>query len=200
MEAGLGCESRLTATEKKLTFQNIVKEVIGEDEEESETVYLNIQGNLNDMIPPATDETAEPEPVILTTNLIADVLADSGVSREHATVIEQTYENVFGEELPEAEQLVDPKLVAEGGRRRERRELVQQVENLKQQLDETRALPVTDEDDDDAPSVRTYDVILRVKPEKVGQIHSQVIDGQKCLVIPMDEDEHAAVNGVNTTI
>ena len=186
METGLGCESRLTATEKKLTFHNIVKEVIGEEEEESETIYLNIQGNLNDMIPPATDETAEPEPVVLTTELIADVLADSGVSGEHAAVIEQTYENVFGGELPEAEQLVDPKLVAEGGRRRERRELVQQVEHLKQQLDETLALPVTDEDDDDAPTVRTYDVILRVKPEKVGQIHSQVINGQKCLVIPMD--------------
>jgi len=53
---------------------------------------------------------------------------------------------------------------------------------------------------EDAPAVKTYDVILRVKPEKVGQIHSQVIDGQKCLVIPMDEDEHAAVNGVNTTV
>ena len=28
----------------------------------------------------------------------------------------------------------------------------------------------------------------------------QIINGQKCLVIPMDEDEHAAINGVNTTI
>lgn len=200
MESGLGCEGRLTATEKKLTFQTIVKEAIGEDEEESETVFLNIQGNLNDMIPVVEDETVEPEPVILTTNLIADVLADSGVTEEQAVVIGQTYENVFGEELPEAEQLVDPKLVAEGGRRRERRELVQQVENLKQQLAETRALPVEDSEDDDSPAVKTYDVILRVKPEKVGQIHSQVINGQKCLVIPMDEDEHAAVNGINTTI
>ena len=48
--------------------------------------------------------------------------------------------------------------------------------------------------------MKTYDVILRVKPEKVDQIHSQIIGGQKCLVIPMEEDEHAAVNGVNTTI
>ena len=50
------------------------------------------------------------------------------------------------------------------------------------------------------PAVKTYDVILRVKPEKVGQIHSDTINGQKCLIIPMDENEHAAVNGVNTTI
>ena len=53
---------------------------------------------------------------------------------------------------------------------------------------------------EDVPAVKTYDVILRVKPEKVGQIHSDTINGQKCLIIPMDENEHAAVNGVNTTI
>lgn len=201
MESGLGCGTKLTATEKKLTFQNIVKEVI-DDEEEGETVFLNIQGNLNDMIPVTEDETVEPEPVIMTTNAIAEVLTESGVTEEQAAVIEKVYEDVFGEELPAAEQLVDPKLVEANGKRKEKLELIQQVESLKQQLEETRTLPVEPSDDekDDAPAVKTYDVILRVKPEKVGQIHSQVIDGQKCLVIPMDEDEHAAVNGVNTTV
>lgn len=201
MESGLGCGTRLTATEKKLTFQSIVKEVI-DDEEEGENLFLNIQGNLNDMIPVTEDETAEPEPIIMTSNAIAEVLTESGVSEEQVAVIGKVYEDVFGEELPEAEQLVDPKLVEANGKRREKLELVQQVESLKQQLEETRALPVapSEDDEDDVPAVKTYDVILRVKPEKVGQIHSQVIDGQKCLVIPMDEDEHAAVNGVNTTV
>lgn len=201
MESGLGCGSRLTATEKKLTFQNIVKEVI-DDEEEGENLFLNIQGNLNDMIPVTEDETIEPEPIIMTSNAIAEVLTESGVSEEQVAVIGKVYEDVFGEELPEAEQLVDPKLVEANGKRREKLELVQQVESLKQQLEETRSLPVapSEDDEDEVPAVKTYDVILRVKPEKVGQIHSQVIDGQKCLVIPMDEDEHAAVNGVNTTV
>lgn len=201
MESGLGCGSKLTATEKKLTFQSIVKEVI-DDEEEGENLFLNIQGNLNDMIPVTEDETVEPEPIIMTSNAIAEVLAESGVSEEQVAVIGKVYEDVFGEELPEAEQLVDPKLVEANGKRREKLELVQQVASLKQQLEETRALPVapSEDDEDEVPAVKTYDVILRVKPEKVGQIHSQVIDGQKCLVIPMDEDEHAAVNGVNTTV
>lgn len=201
MESGLGCGSKLTATEKKLTFQTIVKEVIGEDEDESEALFLNIQGNLNDMIPVTEDETAEPEPVIMTTHAIADVLAESGVSEEHTAVIQKTYEDVFGDELPEAEQLVDPKLVEANSKRKDRLELVQQVESLKQQLEETRSLPIAEsEADEDVPAVKTYDVILRVKPEKVGQIHSQIINGQKCLIIPMAEDEHAAVNGVNTTV
>lgn len=202
MESGLGCDPKLTATEKKLTFQSIVKEVIGEDEEESEALFLDIQENLNNMIPVTEDEAAEPEPIIVTPNAIAEVLTESGVSEEQAAVIEKTYENVFGEEPPEAEHLVDPKLVEANGRRKEKIELVEQVNSLKQQLEEIRTLPVSDSGDgeDDAPAVKTYDVILRVKPEKVGQIHSEIIGGKKCLVIPMDEDEHAAVNGVNTTV
>ncbi len=202
MESGLGCGTKLTATEKKLTFQNIVKEVIGEDEHEGEALFLNIQGNLNDMIPVTEDETMEPEPVVMTSDVIAEVLSESGVAEEQVAVIEKVYEDVFHEELPDVGQLVDPKLVEANGKRKEKLELVQQVENLKQQLAETRALPVSPEQetDDETPAVKTYDVILRVKPEKVSQIHSQMIDGQKCLVIPMDEDEHAAVNGVNTTI
>ena len=202
MESGLGCGTKLTATEKNLTFQSIVKEVIGEDDEESAAVFGDIQENLNNMIPVTEDETAEPEPVIVTTTAIADVLAESGVTEEQAAAIEKTYENVFSEELPEAGQLIDSKLVDANKRRKEKLELVKQVENLKQQLEETRSVPVSEEDanSEDVPAVKTYDVILRVKPEKVGQIHSQVIDGQKCLVIPMDEDEHAAVNGVNTTV
>ena len=47
---------------------------------------------------------------------------------------------------------------------------------------------------------KTYDVVLRVKPEKASQIKSKMIDGQKCLVIPMQENEHATINGVNTTV
>lgn len=161
---------------------------------------MDIQDNLNDLIPVALEDEPEPEPVPVTKSTISSVLAESGVTEEQAAVIEQTYENVFGEEVPVAEHLVDPKLVEANARRKEKLELVQQVENLKQQLEETRTLPVEESDGDDVPAVKTYDVILRVKPEKVDQIHSQVIDGQKCLVIPMDEDEHAAVNGVNTTI
>lgn len=200
MESCLGCEPKFTATEKKLTFQNIVKDVIGEDDGESDALFLDIQENLNCLIPVSEDDTAEPEPVPVTAQTISSVLTESGVAEDHASVIEKTYEDVFGDEVPSAEQLVDPKLLEVNARRKEKLELIGQVENLKQQLEETRSLPVTDGSEDDVPEVKTYDVILRVKPEKVGQIHSQVINGQKCLVIPMDEDEHAAVNGVNTTV
>ena len=45
-----------------------------------------------------------------------------------------------------------------------------------------------------------YDVILQVKPEKIPQIKSEVIGGQKCIVIPINEDEQAKVNGLDDLI
>jgi hypothetical protein len=45
-----------------------------------------------------------------------------------------------------------------------------------------------------------YDIVLQVKPEKVTQIKSQIIDGKKYIVIPIDDDEQANVNGVNTLL
>ena len=47
---------------------------------------------------------------------------------------------------------------------------------------------------------RNYDVVLHVKPEKANKIHASVIDGQKCIVIPMEENEQATINGVNTSL
>ena len=45
-----------------------------------------------------------------------------------------------------------------------------------------------------------YDVVLQVKPEKVSQIKSEVINGQKCIVIPINDDEQAKVNGLDDLI
>lgn len=45
-----------------------------------------------------------------------------------------------------------------------------------------------------------YDVVLNVKPQKVAQIKSQIIDGKKCIVIPLEENEQANVNGVNALL
>ncbi len=142
MESGLGCGSKLTATEKKLTFQSIVKDVIGENDEESEALYMDIQENINDMIEIPVEENVEPEPVILTANVIKNVLTESGLTEEQTAVIESVYEETFGEDLPTAEFLVEPKLVEANARRKEKLELIEQVSNLKQQLEETRSLPI----------------------------------------------------------
>lgn len=49
-------------------------------------------------------------------------------------------------------------------------------------------------------NTQNYDVVLHVKPQKISQIKSEIIDGKKCIIIPMDENEHANVNGINTLL
>lgn len=72
------------------------------------------------------------------------------------------------------------------------------------ETEEVPAPPVTDMDleetYDEGGEQTNYDVILRVKPQKMTQIKSQVIDGQKCIIIPLDENEQANVNGVPTIL
>ena len=59
---------------------------------------------------------------------------------------------------------------------------------------------VDDTDLDDNDTTLNYDVILQVRPEKIPQIKSQLIDGQKCIVIPINEDEQTTVNGLDDLI
>ena len=192
MTEGLGCGARLTATEKKITFESIIKDVIGDGDGKSEILYMDIQDNLNDKVyqnaemndPSETNVT--PEPMLLTTRDMTEVLTESGLTEEQTAAIEKNYEEGFGEDLPEAGSLVDSKLVEANGRRKDRLELVEQVKNLKQQLEETRALSAEESED--------CQVIVTVKPEKEGQIYSQMIDGKKCLIIPLEDDDHASVN------
>ena len=192
MELGLGCGARRTATEQKMTFHSIVKQAYGDDVEKSGEVLMEIQQNLNDLV----EEQAELEedPVILTPELLTNVMEESGVAPEKAEKIGKTCAEEFAEEAPLAENVVDSKALAANEQIQKEKELVAQVEVLQQQLKEKQIEEEADE------VVKTYDVVLRVKPEKVSQIKSEVINGQKCLVIPMAEDEHANVNGVNTQV
>lgn len=192
MELGLGCGARRTATEQKMTFHSIVKQAYGDDVEKSGKVLMEIQQNLNDLV----EEKAELEedPVVLTPELLTNVMEESGVAPEKAEKIGKTCAEEFAEEAPLAENVVDSKALAANEQIQKEKELVAQVEVLQQQLKEKQIEEEADE------VVKTYDVVLRVKPEKVSQIKSEVINGQKCLVIPMAEDEHANVNGVNTTV
>jgi hypothetical protein len=68
-------------------------------------------------------------------------------------------------------------------------------ESLEADLEE-----VQDANSEDNNVTPNYDVILQVKPEKISQIKSQIIDGQKCIVIPINENEQTTVNGLDDLI
>ena len=201
MEDILGCNAKKTAAEQKLAFTSIIKNAYSGDEEASRDVFCELQQELSDL---AAEETAEEddvpkEPLCLTPDTLKELLEESAVLETAAAVIQNACREEFQDEAPPISHLIDEKAAKDGSRKRQEKELVQKVGVLEQELKDARMLAGLSEED--VPGLpKTYDVILRVKPEKAAHIKSQMIDGKKCLVIPMEENEHAAINGVNTTV
>ena len=210
MTNGLGCGVERTATEQKMAFHSIVRNVLGAEDDSTDDVMLDIQQNLSDM----ADEYAEchdteEDPFILDKDVMSKVLNESNVSEEKINRIEKSIDEAFGEKLPVAENVIDSKALVANELRVEKLALEDQVGELTLQLNEknteleektTKLLEKQEEIDNYVAETRTYDVVLRVKPEKAAQIKSQIINGEKCLVIPMKENENATINGVNTSV
>jgi hypothetical protein len=146
---------------------------------------------------------------LLDKEVVGKLLADSDISEEKAARIEKSVDEAFGEKPPLAEHVIDAKALVQNELRVEKLALEDQVGTLTVQLNQKedelkertdQLIEKQEEIDNYIAETKTYDVVLRVKPEKASQIKSQIIDGQKCLVIPMKEDEHATINGVNTTV
>ncbi len=209
MANGLGCAVEHTATEHKMAFHSIVRNVLGPEDEQTGEALLDIQQNLSEMIDEYQETHDEDDTFLLDREVVGKLLADSSIPEEKASRIEKSVEEAFGEKPPAAEHVIDAKALAQNELRVEKLALEDQVGSLTVQLNQkedelkertSRLVEKQEEIDSYIAETKTYDVVLRVKPEKASQIKSQVIDGQKCLVIPMEEDEHAAINGINTTV
>lgn len=210
MANGLGCGIERTATEQKMAFHSIVRNVLGAEDEHTDDVLLDLQQNLSDMIDEYAETHDDDEDVfLLDKEVVTKLLADSEISEEKAAKIEKSVDEAFGEKPPAAENVIDSKALVQNELRVEKMALEDQVVTLTVQLTEkdealaertSQLIEKQEEIDNYIAETKTYDVVLRVKPEKASQIKSQVINGQKCLVIPMGEDEHATINGVNTTV
>lgn len=209
MANGLGCGVERTATEQKMAFHSIVRNVLGAEDEHTEEVLLDIQQNLSEMIDEYEETHDEEDVFLLDKDVVSKLLTDSNISEEKASRIEKSVDEAFGEKPPVAEHVIDSKALVQNELRVEKLALEDQVGDLTLQLNKkedelkertSQLIEKQEEIDNYIAETKTYDVVLRVKPEKASQIKSQIIDGQKCLVIPMKEDEHATINGVNTTV
>ncbi|MBX7412459.1 DUF4317 domain-containing protein [Clostridium chauvoei] len=215
MEYALGCSSKQTATIQKETFQSIIKDSFSADEKKADKIFMDVQENLNSMIEEYNaiyEDTTEAEPIILSKNDIQSLLIDSGIPEEITTKIEKSYTENFGEDLPLVEHLIDPKALKANEQRKKEEHLIKQVEVLQNRLEEVKKEAVIDNEStndleeasdtaiEDTEATSNFDVVLQVKPEKVPQIKCQIIDGQKCIVIPIAENEQTKVNGVDNLI
>ncbi|VYU65023.1 DUF4317 family protein [Clostridium tertium] len=254
MENALGCYSRQTAAIQKDTFQSIIKDSFGADEQKADKIFMEVQDNLNNIIDEynAIYDDPDSEPITLTNKDIQNLLIESGIPEELTSKIEKSYVECFGDDLPLAENLIDTKVLKANEQRKREERLEKQVEILQNRLEKVKqevaidkeSTPLSDNNDDSAladsiesnldqsidanledpkdndleETVETvtnetnneiladdkanseYDVILQVKPEKIPQIKSQMIDGQKCIVIPINENEQTTVNGLDDLI
>ena len=210
MTNGLGCGIERTATEQKMAFHSIVRNALGPEDETTIDMLLDIQQNLSDMAQDYAETHDEnDQPFMLDKEVITKALSESNISEDKISKIEKSVEETFGEKLPAAENVIDSKALIANEMRFEKMALEDQVGSLTLALNEkntqleqrtTQLIEKQEEIDNYIAETKTYDVVLRVKPEKASQITSQIINGEKCLVIPMKDDEHATINGVNTTV
>ncbi|MBE5870581.1 MAG: DUF4317 domain-containing protein [Lachnospiraceae bacterium] len=200
----LGCGPKRTATEQKKVFTTIVKTALAPIVDDTDEVLLNIQENLNSRMEQEEESAAESEePMTLSRDTITDVLKEMEISNDARHEIEEAFSREFAEQLPQMEALIDTKALEANAKVKQQQELVKQVHELQKELVDKEladAGVVEDADVSSGDTVKTYDVVLRVKPEKANQIKSQVVNGQKCLIIPMDEGEYVNVNGINTQV
>ena len=187
MELVLGCPVKATADEQKKTFQNLIKNAVN-DSEKSEQVFSDIQESMSQILEEQIreDET-EPEPVLLTPETVREILMENELPEEVSSKIEASYLETFQEEPPVIDYLLDKKVLAENEKRKVNKVLIEQIHKLEEKLVEKTEQSTLD---------ANYDVVLHVKSEKMDQIKTEMIDGKRCIIIPMDENERSKINGV----
>lgn len=186
-EQAFGCTSRRTAAEKKQSFQAIIKQAIPDDEDRSKKLFEDVQNGLQELIEEQEDEfEEEPAPVVLTKEAVQGLMNNIRIPEEVSAKITKSYEEEFEEDTPTVDQLLDTKAVAAGAARKKEQELVLEVAALKEELSQEKA--------ENQPGPEK-DVILKVSPDKVPEIRSDYVEGRKCIIIPLEENEHANING-----
>ena len=182
----------------------------------SDEMLLNIQEKLNDL---AEEHEAamedlvivEPEDFTLTTEIIKDVLSDSEIPDATVAQIQEHFTEEFSDKPPVVKNLVNEKAIEKNNKEKKEVRLLEEVATLKQELKDTKQ-----ENQEKTEQIETLvkmeapvnpeeaknwaEVFLRMKPDKAEQVKYQTIDGQKYVMIPIEEHEHINLNGVDTTI
>jgi len=196
----LGCQPMKTAAEQKETFRDIIQDALGAEKATDNLYFLEIQQNLNDML----EEQENTEELVLTPTSIQNILEEISMPEEFAQQIESTYTEEFAETPPKVEYLIDTKALAIREQKQKEIDLQRQVEVLTQQIEEQKLLEATAKEaavtDELDQLNQNHTIILKTSPEKAQAITAQMIDGHKCLIIPIAEDEVTNINGVDTEL
>lgn len=180
----LGCESKHTNAEKQVIFNNLLLEHVPEDDHKE--VLIKVNENLADVIEEKPEEK-------LTEEVVAQVITESGVMGSVAQSIAEEFVHTLGEELPEPENIVDQKIVKQSAEKKEKIELTAKVEELTAKLEEaneTIANSTINNDEEETQETDDNEIFVRVSGDKKDEIRTQLIEGQKCIVIPVSEEDN----------
>ncbi len=152
-------------------------------------------------------------------DVISEILEDSGVHEDKAEEIINICKKEFQGDVPTVENLLDTKAIKANAPIKREKELVKEVLTLKDQLKKSKevlaGLGIEDNDvnnrmtaeelayyNDSASSVAKDtnassevtinsdgDFVVRVSSDKAELIRTEMIDGRKCIVIPMEENQ-----------
>lgn len=188
----LGCAPRMTATEQRNTFSAIVKSAFANDTENGNEALINIQESFNALINTGEEFTEnEINSIILTPETMDEILIENNIEGEKARVIKEVTLDEFMEELPLVSNLIDNKALAANEREREKKELVKEVASLKNKVSEL---------EEATSSSESGDVSIFVYPERADEIHTEIIDDKKYILIPVDDNSSVKVNGVDKNL
>lgn len=191
----LGCRIKRTATQKQIAFTKIIKENV--EEERHDDVIIAVQEKLSEAV-------EKQETPIISGADIAKIMMESGIPESHVKNIETRYNETFQDELPEAESLIDAKVIKAYEAKAARMELEAEVESLKKQLNEAR--PTANEVENETGETRAeafedtdeHEIIVNVNSEKKELIRAEIIDGQKCIIIPIEEEDKVVIKEKQT--
>lgn len=163
-EECLGVESKMTSAEKKEAFTDLIVDTLGD---ENKDVYFDIQEKINSI---TENNDVEPDSLSkeLTKEAVVNILSDCGLDSESVSAISKQYENVFNEDLPSSEQLLDSKAVI--------------IAEIRNSAMEKAVAKICGSNETDVNVVVNKGVRDAVKQD--------IIDGQKYLLIPITDETH----------
>ena len=186
-EDAFQCKSVRTSTQKKNTFTSIISEALGDpDDDKVKDSFAEVESTLNTFLETEKKIREKDDPIIMTKDDLKPILADSGIDDMRSERIASKYEAAFQEERPGTSEIIDSKILKDSGPRLERKDRMKQVSDLNKKLTESGIVK---------PDGKEADVIVKVPDDTAEKITATFIDGQRCLLIPLEGNEEMMING-----
>ena len=189
-ENGLHVSSRLTSAEKKNAFEEMVGKSVPDDDKD---IHFNIADNLSGFIEQKQQTQPEDTPIEITGEDVRTIMEDSGVEDYKAEKIGERFTDFFegSENVPEATELLDTRLLKNQDLHHEKDALAREVRVLHEKLKETGA---------ESTDGNASDIYVKVPADREADVTTAFVDGEKCLIIPLDPSDTAMVNGEERTL